>query len=61
VLVADRRRKETRTVPRPWDGESSTDGAKPGLTANVETGHVQAVGFRAMLAATQMRGAVKLG
>lgn len=60
MLVADRRRKEPRTVPRPWDGASET-GSKPGLTANVETGHVQAVGYKAMLAATQMRGAVKLG
>jgi hypothetical protein len=61
VLVADKRRKDTRSIPRPWDDAPATPMGNTGLTADVETGVVTAVGYKAMLAATQMRGAVKLG
>lgn len=55
VLVADKRRKDPRTIPRPWDKKNQ----KSGLVRNGDS--VQATGHHAMLAAAQMRGAVKLG
>lgn len=55
VLVADRRRKDPRTIERPWEKRKD----KTGLTKNGDA--VKATGHNAMLAAAQMRGAVQLG
>lgn len=58
VLVADKRRKEPRTLTRPWEkGKQRRD---VGLVRTGDGG-VKATGLDAMLTATQMRGAVQLG
>lgn len=57
VLAADRRRKEPRSVPRPWEKKD----AKPKPLDVSEDGAVHAHGYQGMLAAAQMRGAVSLG
>lgn len=58
VLVADKRRKEPRSLPRPW--EKKKPARQLGLTTN-EAGGIQATGVAAVLTATQMRGAVQIG
>lgn len=55
VLVAERRRKEPRTIPRPWEAKKK----KAGLVRDGDS--VTATGLGGMLAAAQMRGAVNLG
>lgn len=56
VLVADKRRKDPRTLPRPWEKKKPV---KAGLVTTAEGG-MRAVGLSAMLTATQTRGAVNL-
>ncbi len=58
VLVADRRRKEPRTIPRPWEAKKS--GPVAGVVVS-EDGGMVATGLSGMLSATQRRGAVNLG
>ena len=60
MLVADKRRKEPRTIPRPYETDDARDGVvKVGLHTDGDS--MVAVGLDAMLSATQMRGAVRLG
>lgn len=57
VLVADKRRKDPRSIPRPWDKKKGR--LSEGLHRNGDS--VTAVGLGGMLAASQMRGAVNIG
>lgn len=51
VLAADRRRKEPRQVPRPYDAPEP----KTGVTGNATTG-IQARGLDGMIGAARMLG-----
>lgn len=59
MLVADKRRKDPRTLPRPWE-KSPTRPKEAGLQLTGDGGMV-ATGLDGMLAAAQMRGAVNIG
>lgn len=60
MLAADRRRKEPREVPRPWQKNTAAEKPKEGLSVNSDGG-MKAQGHAGLLAAAQMRGAVRLG
>jgi hypothetical protein len=54
VVAADRRRKEPRTITRPWE---NTDEPKTGMTGSLETG-IQARGLAGMLGVARTLGMV---
>lgn len=60
MLVADKRRKEPRTLPRPWEKRKGKPRPAPGVVRSAEGG-MTATGLSGMLTATQMRGAVSIG
>jgi hypothetical protein len=59
VMVAERRRKEPRIVPRPWDKVKKAASTSSVVVA--DNGAVTATGLGGILSVAQQRGAVRLG